>query len=228
MHHLCIGTYGSSKMVPHPIQLGFSWICCVTFFRGQLISQFRDIIWHSPSPDLMGADFLLWGTLKVHVTWHVQQQLRNWRQEFKKRLLLFHIHNFIWSILVNKNWGIKQSPSAQPHVNGKHTYDGVLPSAPKGSLATLSPLQCHAASRTMPHTLALVDHSPVCHPRTLTPLQQGCLGLDYGGKRQGWISTQFITQLIIELWRTYNMESNEKFHEPLSSSFHWHVNKKKY
>jgi hypothetical protein len=50
---------------------------------------------------------------------------------------------------------IKQSPPAEPtRVEGIHTYDGVLPGAPKGPFATLlSPPPCHAAFGTMPHTL---------------------------------------------------------------------------
>jgi hypothetical protein len=36
--------------------------------------------------------------------------------------------------------GIKQSPPAEPHAGGRHTYDMVLPGAPKGSFVTqLSP-----------------------------------------------------------------------------------------
>jgi hypothetical protein len=63
-------------------------------------------------------------------------------------------------IVVHKNRGIQQSPPAEPHVGGRHTHNGVLPGAPKGSFATLlSPPQCHAAFRTMPHTLALVDQN---------------------------------------------------------------------
>jgi hypothetical protein len=59
----------------------------------------------------------------------------------------------------------------------------VLPSALKEPFVTLlSPSQCHTAFGMMPHTLALVDYSPVCHPRTLPPPQQGRLGLDFGGE----------------------------------------------
>jgi hypothetical protein len=58
----------------------------------------------------------------------------------------------------------------------------VLPSDPKESYATLlPPPQCHAAFSTMLRTLALVEQSPVCHPRILLPPQQGCLWLDFGG-----------------------------------------------
>jgi hypothetical protein len=85
-------------------------------------------------------------------------------------------------MLVPQEQGMKQSPSAEPHAGGRHTYDGVLPGAREGSLATLlSPPQCHAAFGTMPHTLASVDQSPVCRPRTLPPPRQGRLGLSFGG-----------------------------------------------
>jgi hypothetical protein len=32
---------------------------------------------------------------------------------------------------------LKQSPPAEPYAGGRHTYDGVLPGAPKGLFATL-------------------------------------------------------------------------------------------
>jgi hypothetical protein len=77
----------------------------------------------------------------------------------------------------NPNW------QKIPHAGVRHTYDRVLPSAPKEPFVTLlSPSQCHTAFGMMPHTLALVDYSPVCRPRTLPPPQQGHLGLDFGGE----------------------------------------------
>jgi hypothetical protein len=76
---------------------------------------------------------------------------------------------------------LKSSP-AEPHTGGRHTYDRVLPGAPKGSFVTLlSPPQCHADFDTMPHTLASVDQSHVCRPRTLPLPRRGRLGLDFGG-----------------------------------------------
>jgi hypothetical protein len=85
----------------------------------------------------------------------------------------------------HKNLGIKQSPPTEPNAGGRHTYGWVLPGTSKGSFATLlSPPQCHAAFGTKPHTLALVDQSPVRRPRTLPPSLppwQGSLGLDFGG-----------------------------------------------
>jgi hypothetical protein len=77
-----------------------------------------------------------------------------------------------------------KSPAAEPHAGGRHThtYDRVLPGAPKGPFVTLlSPPQCYADFVTMPHTLASVDQSPVCRPRTLPPPREGRLGLDFGG-----------------------------------------------
>jgi hypothetical protein len=63
----------------------------------------------------------------------------------------------------------KQSPPAEPHEGGRHTDDGVLPGALKGSFATLlSPPQCYAAFDTMPHTSSAVKQSPVCRPKTLS------------------------------------------------------------
>jgi hypothetical protein len=58
--------------------------------------------------------------------------------------------------------------------DGRHTYNGVLPSAPKGSFVTLlSVPQFLAAFSMMPHTLALLYQSPVCHPM---PLPRSRLG----------------------------------------------------
>jgi hypothetical protein len=48
---------------------------------------------------------------------------------------------------------------------------------PKG----LSPPQCHAAFGTMLHTLASVDQSPVCHPRTFPPSATRTPRLNFGG-----------------------------------------------
>jgi hypothetical protein len=49
-------------------------------------------------------------------------------------------------------------------------YDRVLPGALNGSFSTLlSPPQCHAIFGTMPHTLALLNQSPVCHRRVFCP-----------------------------------------------------------
>jgi hypothetical protein len=63
---------------------------------------------------------------------------------------------------------LKESPPAEPHASGRHTYDGVLRGVPKGSLGTLlPPPQCHAALGTMPHTFVSVGQSPFCRPRTL-------------------------------------------------------------
>jgi hypothetical protein len=79
---------------------------------------------------------------------------------------------FFCSIYVPREPGNKQSPPAEPHAGGRHRYDGVLPGAPKGSLATLpSPPQCHAALSTIPHTLASVDQSLGRRPKTLPPLR---------------------------------------------------------
>jgi hypothetical protein len=75
----------------------------------------------------------------------------------------------LWSILVPQEPRNQSSPT-EPHMDGSHTYDGVLSGAHKGPFATLlSPRQCHAAFCTMPHTLASVDQSPLRHPRTLPP-----------------------------------------------------------
>jgi hypothetical protein len=55
---------------------------------------------------------------------------------------------------------------------------------PEGIFATLlSPPQCHAAFRTMPHIMASAAQSPVRHPRTLSPspLDEDAYGLIIGG-----------------------------------------------
>jgi hypothetical protein len=84
---------------------------------------------------------------------------------------------------------VKQSPPAEPHAKACiHTCDGMLPRAPKGPFATLlSPPQCYAAFGRMPHTLASVDHSPVCCTRTLPHPLLGSLGLDFWGTRTPYL-----------------------------------------
>jgi hypothetical protein len=90
--------------------------------------------------------------------------------EFSETLRYFFLYISCGPHYYHKNRGIKQSPPAEPHGGGRHTYDGVLPCAPKGSFVTLlPPPQCHAVFGTMRHTLASVDQSPVCCPRTLPP-----------------------------------------------------------
>ena len=50
------------------------------------------------------------------------------------------------------------SPSMEPHVDRRHTYNGMLPGYPRGSFMALQSLpQCHAACNTIPSTLAWVD-----------------------------------------------------------------------
>jgi len=52
-----------------------------------------------------------------------------------------------------------RSPSTEPHVDRRPTYNGIRPGSPRGSFMTLQSLpQCHAA---IPPTLAWVDHSPI-------------------------------------------------------------------
>jgi hypothetical protein len=63
-----------------------------------------------------------------------------------------------------------RSRRGETHAGGRHAYDGVLHGAPKGSFTTLpSQPQYHAAFSAVPRTLASVDQSPVCRPRTLPP-----------------------------------------------------------
>jgi hypothetical protein len=84
------------------------------------------------------------------------------------------------------------SPTRMGELNSHHqqspcrwkayVYDAVLPGAPKGSFATLlSPPHCHAALSMMPHTLTLVDQSPVCHLEHCPFLWRARLGLNFGG-----------------------------------------------
>jgi hypothetical protein len=66
-----------------------------------------------------------------------------------------------------------RSPSTEPHVDSRPTYNGVQLSSPRGSLTTKWKVlcwrlhgtgvvpQCHEAFGTIPSTLAWVDQSPV-------------------------------------------------------------------
>ena len=54
------------------------------------------------------------------------------------------------------------SPSTEPQMDGRPTYNGVWPVSPRGLFMTLQSLpQCHAAFSMIPSTLAWVDQSPV-------------------------------------------------------------------
>jgi hypothetical protein len=84
----------------------------------------------------------------------------------------------------HKNRGTKQSPPAEPHMGGRHTYDGVLPGAPNRSFVTLlSPSQCHAASaQFLTHWLRWTRALFAvlgCYPHLL----YGRLWLDFGVTR---------------------------------------------
>jgi hypothetical protein len=63
-----------------------------------------------------------------------------------KAFAIFFSVNFLWSILVHKNQGIKQSPPADPHAGERLTYDAVLPRALKGLFAD----SCHHLSAMQP------------------------------------------------------------------------------
>jgi hypothetical protein len=97
-----------------------------------------------------------------------QMEARSWKAPlYGFRHFLFY---FPCSIFIPRELGEQQLPPTQLHTAGMHLYDGVQPGALKGSLAILlSPPQSHAALGTMPYTLASVDQSPVCRPKTLLP-----------------------------------------------------------
>jgi hypothetical protein len=82
----------------------------------------------------------------------------------------------------------------EPHTGGRYWYDGVLPGALKGSVVTLlSPPQCLTALGMIPHILALVDQSPVCHPKMLLPPPwRGHQGLDFGEVSIGYFHSLFL------------------------------------
>jgi hypothetical protein len=66
------------------------------------------------------------------------------------------------------------------HAGGRHTYDWVLPGAPKGSFVSLlSPPEGHAPLGTMPHILASVVRD-LFAILWRNPPRQGCLRLDSG------------------------------------------------
>jgi len=54
------------------------------------------------------------------------------------------------------------SPSTEPHIDGRSTYNGVRPGFSRGLLTWLLSLpQCNAALGMIPSTLAWLDQSPV-------------------------------------------------------------------
>ena len=68
---------------------------------------------------------------------------------------------------------IIRSPSMEPHIDGRPTYNGVPPGSPRGLLTTLLPVpQCHAALSMVPSTLPLVDQSPISQHIIATPIRK--------------------------------------------------------
>ena len=64
--------------------------------------------------------------------------------------------------LINISHNI-QSPSMQPHVDGRPTYNRVPPDSPRGSFTMLSLPQCHAGFSMIPSTSAWVEQSPLAN-----------------------------------------------------------------
>jgi hypothetical protein len=63
-----------------------------------------------------------------------------------------------------------RSLSVEPNADGRHTFIGVLPGSPRGSLTTLLSLpQCLSALSTIPSTSGWVDQSPVSQLVVATP-----------------------------------------------------------
>jgi hypothetical protein len=100
----------------------------------------------------------------------------------------------------HKNRGIKQSPLAEPHGGGRHTYDGVLPGAPEGSCAAP---QSYAAFGTMPHTPWLQWTEPCMPFYDVNCLRRGRLGLAIEGIQYINIckQQQQIEMFCDEIWR---------------------------
>jgi len=134
----------------------------------------------SPLPLTKYSNFI---TESYHIRLVPQKSLHKIRiLNSAKAFTILSCRRFVLHISPTRAWRINKSPSAEPHAGGRHTYDGVLLGAPKGSFVTLlSPHQCHAAFDIMLHTLALVNKSPVCHPRTLPPstTRTPCKGAAY-------------------------------------------------
>ena len=97
---------------------------------------------------------------------HVPQQGPYGERGFISRANGLFIHSYVKSPPVRspptKNGENIWSPSTEPHVDGRPTYNGVRPGSPRGPFTTLRSLtQCHAAFSTIPSTSAWVDQSPV-------------------------------------------------------------------
>ena len=120
-------------------------------------------------------NFLLHFSLKVPSKWAPPSMFPNRvpteREASPPEPMVYSfIHSFISVWVPNKDpshkkgeniWSI-WSPSNKTHVDGRPTYNGVLPGSPEGLFTTLqSLLQCHAAFSMIPFTLAWVDQNPV-------------------------------------------------------------------
>jgi hypothetical protein len=114
---------------------------------------------------------------------------------FSCRCLVVHISPTITGEL-------KQSPPTELHEGGRHTYDRVLPDAPKGSFMTLlPPPQCHATFGMMRYTLArwaralfaILWHNP--------SLWQGSVGLEFGWGHENISVGAYWDYIIVPGWK---------------------------
>ena len=104
--------------------------------------------------------------LSLRAALHVPQQGPYGQRSFISRANGLFIHLYLSQSPIRsspmKNRENIWSPSMEPHVDGRPTYNEVRPGSPRGPLMTLRSLpQCHAAFSTIPSTLAWVDQSPV-------------------------------------------------------------------
>jgi len=97
---------------------------------------------------------------------HVPQQDPYGERCFVSRASGLFIHLYLLESpikdIYHKNGENIWSPSMEPHMDGRPTYNGVQPSSLRGSITTLLSLfQCHAAFSIVPSTLSWVDQSPI-------------------------------------------------------------------
>jgi hypothetical protein len=112
-----------------------------------------------------------WGGMPELLALYWEESTYRWRLYHRTPLYGFCHYSFILVFhYCSTRTGNSLTTCRAPYRCGRHWYDGVLSSAPKGFFMTLlSPTKCHAALSTILHTLASVDQSPICRPKMLPP-----------------------------------------------------------
>jgi hypothetical protein len=120
---------------------------------------------------LINVTFLSKSLVKLHPL-HGPPTGLLWRELLCSRASGVFIHSYLSESLVKElsHETGETSPSTEPHLEERHTYDGVRSVCTRRSFMTLLLLrQCHVAFSMILSTLAWVDQSSV-HQHVIVPL----------------------------------------------------------